>query len=103
MKDKLKIYENLKSEENISIAAPKTNDFQCGNCGDKLHQMRNCPHKDKGPKCFVYNEFGHLSTSHTAKTPRINIISTVDSTEYDSRGEIDAAILNHKKKYGKDD
>jgi hypothetical protein len=34
---------------------------KCYLCGDTGHVKYNCPHKDKGPKCFSCNMFGHRS------------------------------------------
>lgn len=39
---------------------------RCVKCGGKNHQADNCPHKEKGSRCFKCNEFGHIAK--TCKT-----------------------------------
>lgn len=50
---------------------------RCHSCGDPSHATDDCPSKDKGPKCFKCNNFGHMSMSCSAPASkiRINIIS----------------------------
>lgn len=39
---------------------------RCYNCGaSDEHESRDCPHKDKGPKCFACGDFGHKSGSQS--------------------------------------
>lgn len=51
--------------------------MHCYNCGD-FHRSEDCPNKEKGPKCFNCNQFGHRSDSCPSpkrdNKPRINMI-----------------------------
>lgn len=33
---------------------------RCRNCGGKNHPSEECPHRNKGTRCFRCNEFGHI-------------------------------------------
>ncbi|XP_043276001.1 uncharacterized protein [Venturia canescens] len=35
--------------------------IRCFGCGSKDHEVNNCPHKEKGPKCFKCDQFGHIA------------------------------------------
>ncbi|XP_055387616.1 uncharacterized protein K02A2.6-like [Condylostylus longicornis] len=73
LKEKLLVYEKIsKSEISRHIADKKpnmkskndNNSYKkvaryCFNCGSNDHEFHNCPHKDKGPKCFGCNKYGH--------------------------------------------
>jgi hypothetical protein len=76
LKEKLKIYEELKSKINTEmlrnkpvqnykavINAKSSFDVRCYSCGEKKHVSEACPYKQQGMKCFQCNEFGHISSS----------------------------------------
>jgi len=44
-------------------------------CGATDHSVGSCTHKDKGPKCFKCNEFGHIFTKCTKAEKKENIKS----------------------------
>lgn len=52
---------------------------RCFNCGD-LHNTHDCPNKERGPKCFICNQYGHKSNACFSKKPeekgKINMIRT---------------------------
>lgn len=39
-----------------------TKKAHCFACGSPNHAVKECPHKDKGPKCFRCDQFGHISS-----------------------------------------
>lgn len=45
-------------------------------CGSDSHKVNECPDKNKGPKCFSCNEFGHISSACSKKdnVPKVNVI-----------------------------
>lgn len=45
------------SREDTSVVEKK----RCFNCGDKDHVGKACPMKNKGAKCFKYNQYGHIA------------------------------------------
>lgn len=64
----------------------------CFNCGDKKHQAPFCLMKNKGPKCFKCNEYGHISSScfsststnnfsGNQKTNKITIMKKIDKSD----------------------
>lgn len=51
---------------------------RCFNCGDKSHDKESCPNRDKGPKCFRCDSYGHMSRECSVKSmpkKRINVIN----------------------------
>lgn len=74
LKIKLKTYETMKSQREVSTRykpsdkkqnnqssseAMTSNGKRCYNCGSKSHQKNDCPDKSKGMRCFRCNGFGH--------------------------------------------
>lgn len=63
--------------------AKKTRCFACGSLDP---EVKECPHKDKGPKCFRCDQFGHISTkcenpAKTVKRPeRVNRVTVDEDT-----------------------
>lgn len=57
----------------------KNHRLHCINCGE-LHDTTNCPHKDKGSRCFNCSQFGHLGKNCLTPKKSLNIIST-DTTD----------------------
>ncbi|XP_055387969.1 uncharacterized protein K02A2.6-like [Condylostylus longicornis] len=54
----------------------------CCNCGSSLHEFDTCPEKERGPKCFECNQFGHKK-SNCPNRKQISIstqIATVNNT-----------------------
>ncbi|XP_071650029.1 uncharacterized protein [Temnothorax longispinosus] len=49
-----------------------TKKAHCFACGSPDHAVKNCSHKDKGPKCFRCYQFGHVSSNceQPAKTSK---------------------------------
>ncbi|XP_063367164.1 uncharacterized protein LOC134655656 [Cydia amplana] len=78
LKEKLKIYEQLKSNMASSSSSRDTSRsnskqteknekthgrfIRCYSCGEKNHSSVDCPHKEKGLKCFRCDDFGHISS-----------------------------------------
>lgn len=63
----------------------------CYNCGDTTHESVECPHKDRGPKCFRCNSFGHKSSSCTQSKSDSsqNAMRTMSLQKYNVRKEIE--------------
>ncbi|XP_013146518.1 PREDICTED: uncharacterized protein LOC106109531, partial [Papilio polytes] len=81
LKEKLKIYEMVKSKTLERPQYEQRNNYQhgeqrtyskknvrCYNCGDLGHSSYGCPNKGKGIKCFKCNDFGHISTACNKKS-----------------------------------
>lgn len=99
-KQKLETFELMQPKMTNQPKNIKNNDYQgkrddksknddeqrCRNCGDKSHNSNSCPNKDKGPKCFKCNSYGHLSRFCTSTQPseprRINIIQRESSRKH---------------------
>lgn len=89
-KRKLESYDNLQVDYYDMTNKQEKSNFRvhCINCGQQ-HDTTTCPHREKGPKCFNCNEFGHLSKSCLVKPrddkakqmPRICSISTASTSE----------------------
>ncbi|XP_063392517.1 uncharacterized protein LOC134678007 isoform X2 [Cydia fagiglandana] len=94
LKEKLKIYEQLKSNMASSSSSRDTSRskqteknektygrfVRCYSCGEKNHSSADCPHKEKGLKCFKCDEFGHIASqcktavsSSTASTSKSDV------------------------------
>lgn len=63
----------------------KPSSLRCSNCGE-FHKNRECPHKDKGPRCFRCNLFGHRSNRCPSQegnktSPTINTIQSINERE----------------------
>lgn len=55
----------------------------CFGCGATDDEVANCTHKEKGPKCFRCNEFGHISAKctkliETKRNKEVNIVRMTD-------------------------
>lgn len=77
-KKKLTSYEMIQGRMKEAKSNEKTDDEKkktvCYNCGEDSHLSSNCPAKDKGPKCFKCNGFGHKSPSCDKAPPKSNLI-----------------------------
>lgn len=95
LKRKFEVYDRMKertrNEEHDKEKIAKTDKqekidkkLHCFGCGVTDHNVENCIHKDKGPKCFRYNRFGCIASicTKTGKTQSnqksVNIIRTTD-------------------------
>lgn len=83
LKKKLEIYDRMKDRTSRKKAfkkenekygkndsknikpTPTTKKQHCFFCGSVEHDVKQCPFKDKGPKCFKCNTFGHIATKCT--------------------------------------
>lgn len=52
-------------DDEIDQAIPRTT--RCVNCGGGDHQIDDCPHKNRGRKCFNCDQFGHISANCNMK------------------------------------
>lgn len=50
-----------KKEDKRDTKQATTKRTRCFECGSVDHEVKECPHKDKGPNCFKCNQFGHVS------------------------------------------
>jgi len=94
-KMKLELYDRMcerrnaeKAESRNTPPAPAPNgttEVRCYNCGERGHQLRECPDIEKGPKCFACRAYGHKSFScpaksenqHTGATGRSGVLANV--------------------------
>ncbi|KAL0838851.1 hypothetical protein ABMA28_016879 [Loxostege sticticalis] len=76
LKDKLKIYETVKSklklEDEKARAKPIERQIRCYSCGELGHTSRGCPSREKGVKCFKCGDFGHIAMSCKMATSQEN-------------------------------
>lgn len=87
-KDKI----DYKSENKNKFSKKK----RCHNCGDQEHEEAVCPNKDKGPKCFKCNEFGHRAPGcsklkNQKNSAKINIIK---NSNLNKEIEINNVVMN---------
>lgn len=83
LKSKLASYEVQQSQRNTSESQKKPNALHCFNCGDN-HPVSEYPTREKGPKCFNCNAFGHIGTSDECpqkSKPKFNIIRPTTTEE----------------------
>lgn len=79
----------------------------CFNCGDRKHQAPFCPMKDKGPKCFKCNEYGHISsscfsstsTNNSSGNQKLNKISIIKKIDKNDTIESNNCDKNNKESY----
>lgn len=101
LKEKLKLYELIKSKRQSSEVEHSSKEKQktqekyvktdkkrtCFNCGEENHECHNCPHREKGPKCFKCQNFGHQSkdcsfASTITVEKEVNIVAVKNEKVY---------------------
>lgn len=69
--------EDFSKKQTDSSMQKKEIQTRCFNCGE-FHPTNDCPNKERGPKCFRCNRFGHKSTACSQTKPeeraRMNIM-----------------------------
>jgi len=94
LKKRFEVYDRMKekTEKSKSSGKKEVNKIKavkdgkrlhCYGCGATDHSVGSCTHKDKGPKCFKCNEFGHISTKCTKAEKKesaesVNVIRAED-------------------------
>lgn len=73
----------MTKENSISIKKKafkkKDSRKRCFNCGE-FHETTDCPSKEKGPKCFICNQWGHKSSTCSAKKPETSGVMKIMRT-----------------------
>lgn len=116
-KDKLKVYEKIKSDmarskNNFDKSKPKQkyencverkgsfnpnyNANQsikhCFNCGGKGHLSRTCMHKNRGLKCFQCQNFGHKASECPKSNSKPKVTSNVQSLNISTHPNLNKII-----------
>ncbi|KAL0832453.1 hypothetical protein ABMA28_000685 [Loxostege sticticalis] len=98
LKDKLKIYETIKSklklEDEIARAKPIERQIRCYSCGELGHTSRGCPSREKGMKCFKCGDFGHIAMSCKMATSSTGVTARPQERENWRRSAASANIGN---------
>lgn len=63
-KSNQKVNKDQSDSSKAKLSAEK--EQRCFQCGDK-HLLKSCPTKEKGPKCFKCQEFGHRSSDNVCR------------------------------------
>ncbi|KAG7199862.1 hypothetical protein KM043_014311 [Ampulex compressa] len=86
-----RLNKEISGEKKIPTVVKERKSY-CYSCSSPDHNVRQCPEKSRGPKCFQCNEFGHIST---ACKKRVNcIVSSEELKLVSIRGKEFQALVD---------